>query len=94
MSITIAGVTFDNVFYDREADVLYLHVGDPASATDFDESPEGHGLRFDAAGRLVGMTLVDPGALIAGGEPVVVTVEVPERVTIDSAALSPLLSAA
>ena len=94
MSITIAGVTFDEVFYDRDADVLYLHVGDPSSAVDFDESPEGHALRFDARGQLVGITLVDPAALIARGEPVVVTLAAPERVTVDPEALSPLLNAA
>ena len=29
MSVKIAGMEFDNVFYDAEADVLYLHVGEP-----------------------------------------------------------------
>lgn len=38
---------FDNVSYDVEADVLYLHKGEPSTAVDFDESHEGHGLRFD-----------------------------------------------
>ena len=50
MTITIGSFTFDNVFYDAEVDVLYLHKGDPSSAVAFDESPEGHALRFDAAG--------------------------------------------
>ena len=43
MTVSI-GSTFDHVDYDADADVLYLHVGDPANATDFDESPEGHAL--------------------------------------------------
>jgi uncharacterized protein YuzE len=50
MSVTIADITFDRVSYDRDADVLYLHVGDPTGAADFDESPEGHALRFDHDG--------------------------------------------
>lgn len=33
-AITIGGVTFDRVSSDPAADVLYLHVGDPASAVD------------------------------------------------------------
>jgi hypothetical protein len=37
--------TFDNVSYDAAADVLYLHVGDPSTPADSDESPEGHALR-------------------------------------------------
>ena len=58
MTITIGSATFDNVFYDQDVDVLYLHVGDPSTAVDFDESPEGHALRFDVEGRLVGVTIV------------------------------------
>ena len=49
MSITIADTTFDRVRYDAGADVLYLHKADPAEAVDFDESPEGHHLRFGRA---------------------------------------------
>ena len=41
MTITIGSSTFDNVVYDTDVDVLYLHVGDPSTAVDFDESPEG-----------------------------------------------------
>ena len=94
MSITVAGIKFDRVVYDREGDVLYLHVGDPSAAVDFDESPEGHALRFDADGRLVGLTLVRPQHLIDSGEPIVVTVPVPDEVTIEAATLLPALTAA
>ena len=55
---------FDHVVYDREGDVLYLHSGDPHEAVDFDESLEGHALRFDAAGRLVGVTIVNARKLV------------------------------
>lgn len=64
MSVTIAGITFDRVEYDVEADVLYLHVGDPSGATDFDETPEGHAVRFDGDGNVVGLTLVRPRRLL------------------------------
>ncbi len=47
MTITIGSTTFENVLYDAEVDVLYVHKGDPSTAVDFDESPEGHALRFD-----------------------------------------------
>jgi uncharacterized protein YuzE len=57
MTITVGDTTFDRVDYDG-ADVLYLHTGDPAAAATSDESPEGHGLRFDADGRLIGITIV------------------------------------
>ena len=58
MSVTIGPITFDRVQYDADADVLYLHVGDPSSAVDFDETPEGHAVRLDAQGHVVGVTLV------------------------------------
>jgi hypothetical protein len=44
--VKLAGIVFDRVLYDREADVLYLHVGDPSTAVDWDEAPEGHALRL------------------------------------------------
>ena len=41
MTVTIADIEFDRVEYDADADVLYLHVGDPSRAVDYDETPEG-----------------------------------------------------
>ena len=77
MSVTIGGITFDRVRYDREGDVLYLHVGDPAVAVDFDASPEGHALRYDAAGRIIGLTLVNARWLLAHEGPITVTLPQP-----------------
>jgi uncharacterized protein YuzE len=92
LSITIGGITFDRVVYDRDGDVLYLHVGDPRTAVDFDESPEGHGLRFDGAGRLVGLTMVNVRWMMERGERITVTVPVAEPV--DSAELAAVIDAA
>jgi hypothetical protein len=38
--VNSGGIMFDNNFYDREVDVLYLHVGEPSTAVDFDETAE------------------------------------------------------
>jgi uncharacterized protein YuzE len=92
VSITIGGTTYDRVLYDAEADVLYLHIGDPSSAVDFDESPEGHALRFDAAGRLVGVTIVGVRRLLEEGQPIDITV--PQRIAVDPAALAPVIGSA
>lgn len=62
--MTIADITFDRVQYDAEADVLYLHVGDPSRAVDFDETREGHAVRLDGKGAIVGLTLVRPKRLL------------------------------
>lgn len=91
MSITIAGIEFDNNFYDRDADVLYLHVGDPASATSFGATPEGHHTRYGTDGSLVGLTIVDAQWLMEEDGEIVVTL--PEH-TVRARDLGPLLSAA
>jgi YD repeat-containing protein len=73
MTLTIGFTTFDRVSYDRRADVLYLSVGDPARAVEFDESAEGHGVRYDADGRLVGITIVGASELLERDSEIVVT---------------------
>lgn len=77
MSVTIAGTVFDRVSYDRDADVLYLHVGDPGDAVEFDESSEGHALRYGPNGRLVGITIVNARQLLARDGAITVTVPQP-----------------
>jgi uncharacterized protein YuzE len=94
MNITVAGITFDNVSYDSEADVLYLHIGDPTTAVAFEESPEGHALRLDAAGNIVGITLLRPRHLMARDEPIVVTIPPLKPAPIDPTVLSSALHAA
>lgn len=74
-----------------EADVLYLHVGDPASAVGFGESPKDHHLRFDASGNLVGITVVGARQDLKASGKVVVTV--PARVEIDPRLLGVITSA-
>jgi uncharacterized protein YuzE len=65
MSVTIAGIEFENHEYDAHADVLYLDVkgyeGDPADAY---ATPEGHGIEYDGSGRVIAMTLVNVKRLI------------------------------
>lgn len=92
MSVRFAGITFDRVSYDEDADVLYLHSADPEEAVEFDESPEGHHLRFDRHGNLIGITIVRPRWLLeAEGQ---VSITLPERVSVDREALNKALTAA
>lgn len=90
--VTIGRLTFDHVHYDADADVLYLHIGDPASAVDFDESPEGHHLRFDAEGRVVGVTMVGVRQDLEEGRTLRVTL--PEQIEVDPAVIRDALAAA
>jgi uncharacterized protein YuzE len=89
MTITIGSTTFENVFYDAEVDVLYLHKGDPSTAVDFDESPEGHALRFDGEGNLVGVTIVGAKALIEDGDEIKITL--PDVIHVASDMVAPAL---
>ena len=57
--MTIGGITFDRVVYDREGDILYLHAGDPAAAVDFDGTAEGDGTSYGPDGSLVGITILN-----------------------------------
>jgi uncharacterized protein YuzE len=59
MSVTIAGIEFDNVDYYREGDVLSLWVGEPRRPASDDASPEGHYLQFDEDGALIAITIVN-----------------------------------
>jgi uncharacterized protein YuzE len=79
MSVQIGPYTFDRVRYDRDADVLYLAHGDPARAVDFDETPEGNAVSYDANGELVGLTLIDVRQLLAEAGGGRVTIELPAR---------------
>ena len=90
--LTIGGVIFDRVDYDPDADVLYLHVGDPASAVEFDESPEGHHLRFDTQHHLVGITMVGVRQDLNAGRKITVTI--PEAVEVAESDLRRVVPAA
>ena len=77
MSVKIGDIEFDRVSYHAEGDVLYLHVGEPSTAVDFDGSPEGHHTRYDAAGELVGITIVNARRILERDGVIVITL--PDR---------------
>jgi len=71
--VKIAGIEFNRVVYDREGDVLYLHVGEPSSAVDWDGTPEGHATRYGPDGSLVGITIVNARWLLENDGEIVLT---------------------
>ena len=91
--VTIGHITFDRVRYDRAGDVLYLHVGDPGTAVEFDASPEGHALRYAAAGRLVGVTIVNTKWLLEHAGRITITLPAPQ-LQADPRELAPALGLA
>ncbi len=92
MTVRISDITFDRVDYDRDVDVLYLHVGDPSTAVEFDGTPEGHHVRFDKYGNLVGITLIHPRSILEQDGKITITI--PERVEVGHEALDDVLAPA
>lgn len=94
MSIEITGITFDRVNYDADGDVLYLHHGDPSTAVDFDASPEGHALRFNGRGELVGVTIINARWLLDRDGEIALTIPTPAEIHLAAAELQDLLATA
>jgi len=88
----IGGIAFDNVTFDREADVLYLWSGKPRRPASDDASPEGHYLQFGEHGELIAITIVNVRRLMDQEGKVVVTL--PDGSRLESAALGHVLEAA
>jgi len=59
MTVTIGHLTFEHATYDEQGDVLYLQIGERQVAADSEETPEGHVLRFDATGKIIGLTIIN-----------------------------------
>ncbi len=92
MTVTIGSLTFDHASYEARGDVLYLHVGDPQEAAGSEETPEGHVLRFDADGEVIGLTIINAKWLLERDHAINVTV--PEHVAVGPDALAEALAAA
>ena len=92
MSIVIDDITFNSVHYDAGGDVLYLQVDPARTAADYDASPEGHALRFDAAGALIGITIVDAKWILEHEGHVTITL--PRQLDVDASTLGAALTAA
>jgi uncharacterized protein YuzE len=88
MTITIGTIKFDHVDYDADGDVLYLSVGEPREPADSHGTVEGHNVRYDEAGRVIALTLVNAKWILnRDGE---VRVTIPNRVSAD--ALAPAMA--
>ncbi|MDX6650909.1 MAG: hypothetical protein QOJ97_2860 [Solirubrobacteraceae bacterium] len=59
MTITIGTQQFEHVDYDEASDVLYLTAGVPRVPAGSHGTPEGHNVRYDEGGTVIGLTLVN-----------------------------------
>jgi uncharacterized protein YuzE len=85
MTVKIGPLTFDHAAYDEQGDVLYLHIGQRQAAADSEQTPEGHVLRFDDAGKIIGLTIINAKWLLERDGELIVTL--PERVHVAPAAI-------
>ncbi|MDQ6851920.1 MAG: DUF2283 domain-containing protein [Actinomycetota bacterium] len=92
MTVTIGHLTFNGASYDEQGDVLYLHVGERRAAADSEETAEGHVLRFDAAGEVIGLTIINAKWLLDRDGELIVTL--PEQVHVAPETLEAALAAA
>ena len=76
MTIRLGHLEFDHVVYDGKADVLYLSVGQPEAAARQEATPEGHVVRYDENGNVIGITLVNAKWLVERDGKIEVTVHV------------------
>lgn len=87
--IQVGNHEFDGERYDSDGDVLYLTRGDEQIASSTFATPEGHAVRLDAAGDVIGLTIVNTKWLLDRDGKLVVTI--PERVELPRADLDPAL---
>ena len=92
MTVRIGHHEFDDVSYDANGDVLYLSAGAPADADAGDGTPEGHFVRFDEDGDVVGVTLVNARWLLDRDGKLTVTLPGEAATELDAEALAPALS--
>jgi len=91
-AVTIGSLTFDHAAYDDRGDVLYLHIGERQAAADGEETPEGHVLRFNDRGEVIGVTITNVKWLLQRDHAINITV--PKRVVVGPDALSEALTVA
>ncbi|MGH9071928.1 MAG: DUF2283 domain-containing protein [Acidimicrobiales bacterium] len=93
--LKLGDTAFNLAAYDAGADALYLRVAADTSSAEVSQSPEGHTLRFDERGRLVGLTLMGVASSRRRGELAQVTVRRQggdERIDVDPEALASALA--
>jgi uncharacterized protein YuzE len=74
MTVHVGPYEFDHVTYDSDGDVLYLRRGQQQAATDTVGTPEGHAVRLDGSGQVIGITIVNAKWLVERDGTITITV--------------------
>jgi uncharacterized protein YuzE len=91
VSLRAGRYTFPYVTYDAPSDVLYASIQPQRSQGRRERTPEQHFLRYDDAGRFVGVTLVEPRSQLEREGAVYVSLPSGDRVRVSVAQLVELL---
>ncbi len=75
MTVHVGPYEFDHVSYDNDGDVLYLRRGEQQSAAETFGTPEGHAVRLDDGGEVIGITIVNAKWLLERDGKINVTVQ-------------------
>jgi uncharacterized protein YuzE len=90
MNVRIDGLVFDRANYDADGDVLYLARGESNQAADATLTPEGHGVRYDDEGQVVGVTIINARRLLERDGHLTITL--PHEVHVGASELAGALS--
>ncbi len=92
MTVHVGPYEFDHVSYDNDGDVLYLRRGKRQAAADTFGTPEGHAVRLDNDGQVIGITIVNAKWLLERDGKINVTV--PSLIETNADELAEALAAA
>lgn len=92
MTVHVGSYEFDHVSYDSDGDVLYLSRGKRQAAADTFATPEGHAVRLDKSGEVIGITIVNAKWLVERDGKIAITV--PSLIETDVDDLAAALAAA
>jgi len=92
MTVHVGPYEFDHVSYDSDGDVLYLRRGERQEAAKTFGTPEGHAVRLDENGAVIGITIVNAKWLLERDG--TITVTVPNLIETNAEDLAAALAAA
>lgn len=96
MTVCLGSLVFNDVSYDADADVLYLSKGRPVAARETLASPEGHAIRLNDGGEIIGITVVNAKWLAERDGGITVTIPragaAPDRLETPADDLAPALA--
>jgi uncharacterized protein YuzE len=74
VSVRIGDHEFEHATYDEVGDVLYLRNGEPKPAASTYGTPEGHAVRLDEDGKIIGLTIVNARWLLEQEKGIAITI--------------------